>query len=317
MSASPLPAATPSVQCRGCYQLAPATLRYCPACQMQLPTASPEPIMPAFSDPLTAAPAPQTGRARNGRMKRLLGPLAPVAYVALKFKGLLFVLYKSKVALSMLSMVVSIWAYAAAWGLGVPAAIGFVALILIHELGHALAFRLKGVAVEAPVFIPFLGAYVRGRTPLPTLVDFGDVALAGPLAGTAAALACSGLGVIYGGPLWPYLSFVGLYLNLFNLIPIGFLDGGHIARAVSPWLWLPGMAVVAYLIVQHPNPVLVGVAVVGGWQVLRTLFGRRQVDPRPAGPVEQRVLLGLVYFALVAFLAVMLVQNPLSGWGAL
>ena len=33
---------------------------------------------------------------------------------------------------------------------------------------------------------------------------------------------------------------MGYFLNLFNLAPVGMLDGGRIVTALSPWLWFPG-----------------------------------------------------------------------------
>ena len=42
-------------------------------------------------------------------------------------------------------------------------ALGFVLLILVHELGHYVEARRQGLNPQIPVFIPFLGAYVALR----------------------------------------------------------------------------------------------------------------------------------------------------------
>jgi Zn-dependent protease len=71
-------------------------------------------------------------------------------------------------------------------------ALGFVLMILVHELGHVFEARRQGLQVSWPTFIVWaIGAY-RGSTMLEVLAN------------------------------------IGFLLNAFNLLPIGFLDGGHI-----------------------------------------------------------------------------------------
>lgn len=62
-----------------------------------------------------------------------------------------------KVLLTGGSMIVSILAYA--WVFGWPFAVGFVVLLFLHEMGHYIAARQRGLDVGAPTFIPFVGAY--------------------------------------------------------------------------------------------------------------------------------------------------------------
>ena len=40
-------------------------------------------------------------------------------------------------------------------------AVGFVLLIFVHEMGHYLAARQRGLDVGAPTFIPFVGAWIE------------------------------------------------------------------------------------------------------------------------------------------------------------
>lgn len=305
--------AAPTVQCPRCTATASVLERYCPTCGTQLLTAR---AADGFA-PATRRAAPKT----TNPLKRILAPLAPVAYLLVKFKFLLLTLFKFKIGLLFLSMAVSVWAYAAAWGLGVPAAIGFVALILIHELGHWVAFRYKKIPVGLPVFVPFIGAFVAAKAPVASPVDMGDIALAGPIAGTAASFACLGLGNVLGGPFWPYLGLLGLYMNLFNLIPIGFLDGGRIAKVVTLWLWVPGLALLGYLFLQHQNPLLLSVAVLGLWELVSRFRqrGRQPVQPSASQAVrwQDRLVLGGCYFALVALIALTMLHNPAFGWGTL
>ena len=72
-----------------------------------------------------------------------------------KFFGLLAGVVKFK---TLATMLLSIGAYAIEWGW--PFAAGFVLLIFVHEMGHAVAMRLEGIPAGAPVFIPFVGAFI-------------------------------------------------------------------------------------------------------------------------------------------------------------
>ena len=112
-------------------------------------------------------------------------------------------------------------------------AIGFVLLILVHELGHAVEARRQGLHVSAPTFIPFFGAYVTirhaGLSPWRNFL----ISIAGPLAGGLAALACWIVGDQRDSQMLVVLANIGFLLNAFNLLPIGFLDGGSISRSIG------------------------------------------------------------------------------------
>jgi len=112
-------------------------------------------------------------------------------------------------------------------------ALGFVLLILVHELGHAAEARRQGLHVSAPTFIPFFGAYVTIRHAGLTPWRNSLISLAGPLAGGLAALACWIVGVERGSVMLVVLANIGFLLNAFNLLPIGFLDGGSVSRSIT------------------------------------------------------------------------------------
>ena len=139
------------------------------------------------------------------------------------------VLLKIAGSLKFLGIFVSVGGYALIWGWRF--AVGFVLLILVHELGHYVEARRQGLNPQLPVFIPFLGAYValRGQPFDPWRNAL--VSIAGPVAGGIAALACLVYGNVVGSDLLRALAYAGFFLNLFNLIPIGILDGGHILRS--------------------------------------------------------------------------------------
>jgi Zn-dependent protease len=110
--------------------------------------------------------------------------------------------------------------------------LGFVLLILVHELGHAAEARRQGLKVSWPMFIPFVGAYVKiqhaGLTPWRNAL----ISLAGPFVGGLAAAAVWGAGEARGSTMLLVLGNIGFLLNAFNMLPIGFLDGGHVAGAI-------------------------------------------------------------------------------------
>ena len=200
------------------------------------------------------------------------------------------------------TMFLSIAAYAMQWGWAFAA--GFVVMIFVHECGHLIAARKHGLKVGAPVFIPFMGAFIALKeAPRNSWVEF-EIAAGGPIAGAMAAAACH-VAFLRGAP--PYfgaLAWTGYFLNLFNLIPIGFLDGGRMVKAISPWLWLPGMALGVWWMFVHPNFLLLAILLLGLPQVL-SLF-RRQPPAPEAGPslsATDRLQAGVVYFGLAIALA--------------
>lgn len=267
---------------------------------------------------VVAAP-PRGGRGRptsgqRGIWGRLLAPLAPVLYLLSKLKFLLLFAKFSKVGLTAVTMLVSVVAYASLWGIGWAAAIGFVVLLFIHEMGHWVMMRLKGVPASAPIFIPFLGAVISMRSMPRSVKDEAEIGIAGPIAGTAAALACVGLGSLYPGQhLWPLLGAIGLFLNLFNLLPVSPLDGGRIAAAISRWLWIVGLVGLIALFVKWQNPFLLLIGLIGGIETIARFRGRYAPTSRPGYydiSAWQRVTMGALYFGLIGVIAVALIVNP-------
>ncbi|MGZ4440283.1 MAG: site-2 protease family protein, partial [Gaiellaceae bacterium] len=112
-------------------------------------------------------------------------------------------------------------------------AVGLVLLILLHELGHYIEAKREGLNPRLPVFIPFLGAYVKYTRGNPW--ETARVALAGPILGGVASLGFYAAGRADGSALLIALSYFGFFLNLINLLPVGILDGGAIWRSAK-WL---------------------------------------------------------------------------------
>jgi Zn-dependent protease len=239
------------------------------------------------------------------RAKRLFGPVAAGAVLlATKGKAILLLLPKLKIFTTSASMLVSIAAYALIWGW--PFAVGFVLLLLLHELGHVIQLRREGVEASAPMFIPFLGAVIAARSMGDDAAAEARVGLAGPILGSLATLVPLGIWLATGEEFWQALAYVGFFLNLLNLLPVLPLDGGRAMAALSPWVWAVGYAGLVALTFAFPNPILILVLIFGGIESWRRFKGRNTPEARAyhAIPGRTRALVAITYLGLAAALAV-------------
>lgn len=275
----------------------------------------PFPVVQITSGPLpdpeqNASPGPP---ARRSVAKILSVGLLAATFLLLKVKGLLFLVFtKSKwlmvnplegfsvvqLAVTGVSMVVTIAAYA--MNMGFRFALGFVLLTVIHELGHALIIRAKGLRASAMVFIPFVGGAVTLKDQPTSVFDDAQIGLAGPIAGTLASFASLFIFEWTGNRLYLAIAFAGFILNLFNLLPIGPLDGGRISTAISRWMWLFGGLILLYVMLTWRSPLLILVLLLGVFQMYKSI---REPNPRfysiTAG---QRSLIAVFYFGLLFIL---------------
>ncbi len=158
----------------------------------------------------------------RGRLRKATGPIVAAIVALAKFS---FVLLKFS------TIFIAVAAYALIWGW--KFAVGVVALILLHETGHYIEARREGLHPRLPVFVPFLGAYVqytRGH-PWQTV----RVAIAGPILGGVASFVFYLIAKSQHSDLLYALAYFGFFINLFNLIPFGFFDGGQVWRSAR-WL---------------------------------------------------------------------------------
>lgn len=130
-------------------------------------------------------------------------------------------------------------------------AVGLVLLLLVHEYGHVVAMWRKGIRASAPIFIPFLGAAVFAEIP-DNRNDEAYIGYGGPLIGTIGALMTIALAFLFPvGSFWStllhILGNVGLFINLFNMIPARPLDGGRILHPVGNWISYVGFFILAGL----------------------------------------------------------------------
>jgi len=197
-------------------------------------------------------------------------------------------------------MGLSIWAMARKyplWGV-----IGFVGIIFIHETGHAVAIRAKGLRAGVMVFIPFVGGAVTLKDQPRSAYDDAQIGLAGPVAGTFASLVFLQMYKWTGHPMYLAIAAAGFFVNLINLLPIGMLDGGRISAAVTKWMWVIGGGILIYKVVKQPNPVLLVIIALVALQVYLSILREKDDKAFYDVTISQRVFIGIAYFALVIFL---------------
>lgn len=209
-----------------------------------------------------------------------------------------------KVLLTSGTMLLSILAYS--WLYGWRYAVGFVGLILVHEMGHYVAARKRGLDVGAPTFIPFVGAWIQLKQMPHNAETEAYVGMAGPLAGSLGALSLYFVARQQHSQLLLALAYSGFFLNLFNLIPLSPLDGGRVTAVISPRLWLIGIPILVGLFFYHPSPLLVMIAIMALPNVLKAWRGITTPEEQAyyIANSETRFNYAVMYLGLTAFLAI-------------
>jgi Zn-dependent protease len=248
-------------------------------------------------------PEPVRREPRFRILRKLAAPFILLGVLLAKFKWLLFAVFKIKIFTTSATMLVSVAAYALFWGW--KFALGFVLLMFVHELGHVLEAKRQGIPVSAPIFIPFLGAAIIPKEAFPNAWAEAKMAAGGPILGSLGAAGVWIAGEAYDSELLIALAFTGFLLNLFNLLPVSPLDGGRMAAALHPVLWLVGLAGLALLTFIAPNPILLIILVLGGLEVWNRW--RMRADPTGAEYYRvqpwQKVTIAALYAGLVVSLS--------------
>jgi Zn-dependent protease len=243
--------------------------------------------------------SPTAPRQQRRRREGAAGGVLAGLFAFLKY-GLVLVKFGT-FGPTLITMVIAIWFYTLFFG---PAfAVGIVALILIHELGHFLVARWMGLPARLPIFIGPLGAVTNLRRAPADAGKSAIIALAGPAIGTIAALMCFMLAGIADPGYFRYLllalAYFGCFLNLINLIPVGFLDGAKVADAIPKWMNVVGLLVVAAVVLFFGNPIGIIFLILG---IFHTI-GRFRRTNQPAGPAQlaasRRLGLGAAYIGIL------------------
>jgi len=244
------------------------------------------------------------------------GALLAIGVVLLKLKAVLLLMIEQgrllivnpfegfgawQFALAGGSMLVTIAAYAMKTEFRLGVIVGFVVVTVIHEIGHAIVIRAKGLRAGWMVFIPFVGGAVTLKEQPRSVYDDAQIGLAGPIAGTFASLVALQIYKWTNNPLYLMIALLGFGLNLINLLPLGLLDGGRISAAITKWMWLLGGAALTYKTITHPNVLLVLILLLSLFQVYASIMREKGEEfYRITGP--QRGAVAVAYFSLVIFL---------------
>ncbi len=258
----------------------------------------------------TPPPAPQRPPDRKNVVERVVGAVVAAGAALLKYGAILF---KLKFFTLFFSMLASVGAYALAFGW--QFAVGFVLLIFVHEMGHVIVLRARGISAGLPVFLPFLGAFVSMKSAPRSVYDEALSGIAGPAFGAAGAFAVLGLAGFEDSDFLRALAYTGFLLNLFNLLPFLPLDGGRTAAAVNPKLWVVGLAGLLAYEIWRPSPIIPLILVFGGLEAYRRFKGRNTEASRQYYTLtaQQRVNIGTAYLGLIALLLWAMHTYPVPG----
>jgi Zn-dependent protease len=262
----------------------------------------------------------------RSKWARWAAPLAPLALILAKVKTFLFAIVKLKFLLSFAAFIGIYWGM---WG---PRfGIGFAVLILIHEMGHFVEIKRRGLPADMPVFLPGLGAYVRWQAMGVSLETRSLIALAGPCAGLLAAVVCAVVWKATGNPFWWGLARTSAWFNALNLIPVFILDGGRAILSLNAMQRAMLLAVSVGLFYTSSDWVFLGVAAGTGWQLLQALMAARQpsrefaLNPADGGTFQRssaqanegvgegNLLIATYFIALLTALGLLLYLLPGHG----
>jgi Zn-dependent protease len=287
------------------------------------------PIGTPIDHPALPGPSPTDPPKRHPFAKFFSGAAITVAFVLLKLKALVLLVFDffrgyavnpfegfglTQFAVAGGSMALSIWAMARKYPL--PLVVGFVVIILIHEIGHAVAIRAKGLQAGLMVFIPFIGGAVTLKDQPRSAYDDAQIGLAGPIAGTFASLVALQLYKWTDQPTYLSIAIAGFVVNLINLLPIGMLDGGRISAAVTKWMWVFGGGALIYKVVKQPNPLMLLIVLLVAFQVYLSILREKDDKSFYDVTISQRVFIAIAYFGLVIFLGHQTYMN-VNRWVAL
>jgi Zn-dependent protease len=241
--------------------------------------------------------------------KRIGSILAAIGAAIAKFwaaiKGLVLLLPKVKLLGTMGTALVSVAAYSLFFGWTFAA--GFVLLLFVHEMGHVVQLRREGVReASAPMFIPFLGAAIFSKSLGDNALAEARVGLAGPVLGTLGSAVCLAVAELTNSNLLRALAYIGFFLNLINLIPVVPFDGGRAMAAMAPAMWFVGLGALVILLFVTGNPFLLIFLFLGFVETRRRWRERSSRSLEQAAyyriTPRQRLLVGVVYVALIALL---------------
>ncbi|WP_102794909.1 site-2 protease family protein [Bowmanella denitrificans] len=172
--------------------------------------------------------------------EEFLLPAEPSRKGTIGLLALGFKLFKSAKVVKAALAAASVAGYS--WLFSIEFALVLVACLVAHEYGHVRAMQYFGIKTKGIYLIPFVGGLALSDDKLSTRWQDVVISIMGPVFGLLMSLLCLLIYTLTGHELFAGAAVIGSLLNLFNLLPILPLDGGHVIKSISfsmrSWLGL-------------------------------------------------------------------------------
>lgn len=152
----------------------------------------------------------------------------PFSFIGMASLG--FKLLKSAKVIKVLLAGASVAAYS--WLFSLQFALALIGCLVFHEYGHVRAMKHFGMKTKGIYLIPFVGGLALGDDKINTRWQDVVISIMGPTFGLLMSLICFGLYLLTGEMFFAGLSALNALLNLFNMLPVLPLDGGHILKSI-------------------------------------------------------------------------------------
>ncbi len=172
---------------------------------------------------------------RNSKDIEQQVPVQPIPekkqFSMLGLASLGFKLLKSAKMIKVVLAGASVAAYS--WLFSFQFALALIACLVFHEYGHIRAMKYFGMKTKGIYLIPFMGGLALSDEKINTRWQDVVISIMGPTFGLFMSLAALVAYWITGNIFFAGLATFNALLNLFNLLPILPLDGGHILKSIS------------------------------------------------------------------------------------
>jgi Zn-dependent protease len=142
-----------------------------------------------------------------------------------------FKLFKSAKVIKLAFAGASLAAYS--WLFSLPFALSLLAVLVFHEYGHIRAMKYFGMKTKGIYLIPFVGGMALSDEKINTRWQDVVISIMGPTFGLIMSVVALLLYWLTGEVFFAALASLNAMLNVFNLLPILPLDGGHILKSIS------------------------------------------------------------------------------------
>jgi len=246
---------------------------------------------------------------KTGTARKLAGAAAGASILVGKSKYLFAGLKIAKFG-PLASMVLTSFTYS--FFFGWPYSLGMVGLIFVHELGHLFVMKYYNIPFSPMVFVPFMGAVISMKDHPKDAWQDAMIAFGGPVLGSVGAAGLAGAGAMTDSQLCFALSDFGYMINLFNLMPIGQMDGGRIGGAIHPGLQVVGIAAGGAMVYNGliHNPLVYLILGAGTYSTARRLLGYHDYHEsyyKIGG--DKKAAISVAYIGLIGALLVAMKKN--------